>query len=220
MNRHTMSRAGHTLLILCAITLLSSCRSSRISLTDKYIVVVDAGHGGNDQGAAGRRSQEKDINLKVAKRVSKYIEKSARNIVVIQTRPDDKFVTLHNRASMANYFRANLFISIHSNSATGWAQGTETFVHPTAKGSKSELLAKYIESEYEQIGRNSRGVKTANFAVLRETNMPAVLTEIGFISNKKEEKYINSKKGQKALARSICNAFLRYYKSTGRETRH
>lgn len=214
-----MRRAGHALLIFCAFALFCGCRSARISLDNKYVVVVDAGHGGNDQGAAGRRSLEKNINLEVAKRVSKYIEKSARNVVVIQTRPDDKFVTLHNRASMANYFHADLFISIHSNSTEGWAQGTETFVHTTAKGSQSEQLARYIEEEYKQIGRKSRGVKTANFAVLRETNMPAVLTEIGFISNKEEEKYINSKKGQKALARSISNAFWRYYKTNGRKSR-
>ena len=67
--------------------------------------------------------------------------------------------------------------------------------------------------EYVKAGRESRGVKTANFAVLRNTRMPAVLTEIGFISNRSEERFMNSRKGQKRLARSISNAFIRYRRS-------
>lgn len=127
------------------------------------------------------------------------------------TRPDDEFVTLEDRAGMANFFHADLFISIHANSARNWAEGTETFIHNTAKGSRSERMARLIEKEYVQQGkRKSRGVKTANFAVLRLTSMPAVLTEIGFISNKEEEKFIKSRKGQKRLARCICDAFKAY----------
>ena len=130
-----------------------------------------------------------------------------------QTRPDDEFISLNDRAGMANFYRADLFISIHSNSARGWAEGTETFIHPSARGSRSERMARLIEQEYVKAGRESRGVKTANFAVLRNTRMPAVLTEIGFISNRSEERFMNSRKGQKRLARSISNAFIRYRRS-------
>ena len=127
--------------------------------------------------------------------------------------PDDEFISLNDRAGMANFYRADLFISIHSNSAQGWAEGTETFIHPSARGSRSERMARLIEQEYVKAGRESRGVKTANFAVLRNTRMPAVLTEIGFISNRSEERFMNSRKGQKRLARSISNAFIRYRRS-------
>ena len=178
-----------------------------------FVLVVDAGHGGNDQGAAGRRSLEKDINLKVARRVCKRIRKKCKGVEVIQTRPDDEFVTLDDRAGMANFFGADLFISIHSNSARGWAEGTETFIHPSARGSRSERMARLIEQEYVKHGRKSRGVKTANFAVLRGTRMPAVLTELGFISNRREERFMKSRKGQKRLARSISDAFVRYRNS-------
>ena len=136
-----------------------------------------------------------------------------RDVEVIQTRPDDEFISLNDRAGMANFYRADLFISIHSNSARGWAEGTETFIHPSARGSRSERMARLIEQEYVKAGRESRGVKTANFAVLRNTRMPAVLTEIGFISNRSEERFMNSRKGQKRLARSISNAFIRYRRS-------
>lgn len=201
------------LLLLAVLWLATGCRSSRSVGREPFVLVVDAGHGGNDQGAAGRRSLEKDINLKVARRVCKRIRKKCKGVEVIQTRPDDEFVTLDDRAGMANFFGADLFISIHSNSARGWAEGTETFIHPSARGSRSERMARLIEQEYVKHGRKSRGVKTANFAVLRGTRMPAVLTELGFISNRREERFMKSRKGQKRLARSISDAFVRYRNS-------
>ena len=201
------------LLLLAVLWLATGCRSSRSVGREPFVLVVDAGHGGNDQGAAGRRSLEKDINLKVARRVCKRIRKKCKGVEVIQTRPDDEFVTLDDRADMANFFGADLFISIHSNSARGWAEGTETFIHPSARGSRSERMARLIEQEYVRHGRKSRGVKTANFAVLRGTRMPAVLTELGFISNRREERFMKSRKGQKRLARSISDAFVRYRNS-------
>ena len=201
------------LLLLAVLCLAMGCRSSRSVGREPFVLVVDAGHGGNDQGAAGRRSLEKDINLKVARRVCKRIRKKCKGVEVIQTRPDDEFVTLDDRAGMANFFGADLFISIHSNSARGWAEGTETFIHPSARGSRSERMARLIEQEYVKHGRKSRGVKTANFAVLRGTRMPAVLTELGFISNRREERFMKSRKGQKRLARSISDAFVRYRNS-------
>ncbi len=173
--------------------------------------MIDAGHGGNDQGAAGRRSLEKDVNLQIARRVCKLIRKECDGVRIIQTRPNDEFISLDDRAGMANFYNADLFISIHANSARGWAEGTETFIHGSASGGRSEHMARLIEEEYIKAGRRSRGVKTANLSVLRNTRMPAVLTETGFISNREEERFINSRKGQKRLARSICNAFARYY---------
>ena len=128
------------------------------------------------------------------------------------TRTDDEYVSLDDRAGMANFFNADLFMSIHANSARGWAEGTETFIHPSARGSRSERLARLIQIQYTyEAGRKNRGVKTANFAVLRKTRMPSILTEIGFISNKEEENYLKSKKGQKELARCLYNAFQQYY---------
>lgn len=200
-------------LLLIVLLVATGCRSSRSLRGERFVLVVDAGHGGNDQGASGRRSLEKEVNLKVARRVCKLIRKQCRGVEVIQTRPDDEFISLNDRAGMANFYRADLFISIHSNSAQGWAEGTETFIHPSARGSRSERMARLIEQEYVKAGRESRGVKTANFAVLRNTRMPAVLTEIGFISNRSEERFMNSHKGQKRLARSISNAFIRYRRS-------
>lgn len=207
-----------TLLSLCLFTLfISSCRTSRNTGKQPFILVIDAGHGGRDLGASGRQSHEKDLTLQTAKRFHKLVRKKCKNVEVILTRIGDEYVSLDDRAGMANFFNADLFMSIHANSARGWAEGTETFIHPSARGSRSEHLATLIQEQYaNEAGRRNRGVKTANFAVLRKTKMPSILTEIGFISNKEEEKYIKSKKGQKELAKCLYNAFSQYYKDTYR----
>lgn len=207
-----------TLLSLCLFTFfISSCRTSRNTGKQSFILVIDAGHGGRDLGASGRQSHEKDLTLQTAKRFHKLVRKKCKNVEVILTRIGDEYVSLDDRAGMANFFNADLFMSIHANSARGWAEGTETFIHPSARGSRSEHLATLIQEQYaNEAGRRNRGVKTANFAVLRKTRMPSILTEIGFISNKEEEKYIKSKKGQKELAKCLYNAFSQYYKDTYR----
>lgn len=202
-----------TFLTLCLLTLVTtSCRTSRHADKPPFVLVIDAGHGGRDLGASGRKSHEKDLTIQTARRFSKLIRKNCKNVEVIMTRIDDEYVSLDDRAGMANFFNADLFMSIHANSARGWAEGTETFIHPSARGSRSERLARLIQIQYTyEAGRKNRGVKTANFAVLRKTRMPSILTEIGFISNKEEENYLKSKKGQKELARCLYNAFQQYY---------
>lgn len=193
----------------------SACRSTRQLGSGDFVLVIDAGHGGRDQGAAGRKSLEKEINLKTAKSLEKLIKKNYKQVEVIMTRTGDEYITLEDRAGMANFFNADLFISIHSNSARGWAEGTETFIHPAAKGTASERLANLIQFQYTYFAeRENRGVKTGNLAVLRETNMPAVLTELGFISNKEEEKFIKSRRGRKKLAKCLFYAFQQYYAET------
>ena len=187
-----------TFLTLCLLTLVTtSCRTSRHANRPPFVLVIDAGHGGRDLGASGRKSHEKDLTIQTARRFSKLIRKNCKNVEVIMTRTDDEYVSLDDRAGMANFFNADLFISIHANSA---------------RGCRSERLAKLIQIQYTyEAGRKNRGVKTANFAVLRKTRMPSILTEIGFISNKEEENYLKSKKGQKELARCLYNAFQQYY---------
>lgn len=179
--------------------------------TEKFILVIDPGHGGNDLGATGRRSHEKDLTLKIAKRAAKLIRRHTKNTIVILTREKDEYVSLEERAGMANFFHADLFLSIHTNSARTLAQGTESFVHRKRSSSWSKYFATLLQIEYTyNAKRQNRGVKRANFSVLRETNMPAVLTEVGFISHAQEEKYMKSRRGYKKLASCICQAFIQY----------
>ena len=190
--------------------------------------VIDAGHGGHDQGTKGKNITEKEINLKVSQEVVRLIRKHKPGIKVITTRKTDKFVSLAERCRIANNARADLFLSIHVN----WARkknlrGTETFYagnngrskrrNPNA--SKSELLARLLQNNYAASGRPIyRGVRTNRLYVTANTNMPAALTEIAFISNSADAAYITTDKGMKETARMIFNALMEYYTTTQNKT--
>lgn len=211
----TVRQNGRMLVTLCLTVLLATAlpvEARRRNSAPPFVLVIDAGHGGRDLGASGRRSHEKELTLKIAKRLSKRVKSCCKGVEVILTRTDDEYLSLEDRAGMANFFRADLFLSIHVNSAPTKTRGTETFIHRSnPSNSRSEHFARLIERAYtERGGRNSRGVKRANFVVLRETNMPGVLTEVGFISDAQEEKFIQSRRGRNKLAECLLDAFTAY----------
>lgn len=187
----------------------------------KVTWVIDPGHGGRDVGCETRRHQEKDITLAVAKEVGKLVKKNISDVRIVYTRERDKNLTLQQRCDIANARGAELFISIHVNSAPNpYARGTESFyaTNVPLKGTqagKSELLALLLQRQYLTHGREvSRGVKKRELYVCEHTNMPSVLTEIGFITNSVEEAYITSKDGQRELATAICEALMEYREAT------
>jgi N-acetylmuramoyl-L-alanine amidase len=229
--------------------------------TKTFTVVIDAGHGGKDKGALGRSTTEKDINLAVALKVGNLISEHYDDVKVIHTRKTDKFIELDERANIANRNKADLFISIHTNSAAkngAQASGTETFTLGLARTDENLEVAKRensvimlednylqryegfdpnsaesyimfefqqnrhmeqsikfaseIQNDFKRIGRGDRSVKQAGLLVLRKTSMPAVLVELGFISNPTEERYMRSAEGQDKLAKAIYTAFTRYKK--------
>lgn len=222
-------------------------------------IVIDAGHGGHDFGCKGATSaHEKYVTLKVALLLGKKISETFPNVKVIYTRTTDKFIELHERASIANRNSADLFISIHCNASTSRTPyGAETYVlglhksednlsvakrensvialeqnyennydgfDPNAPEShimfvlnasayleQSTLLAQRIQHNYTHVlNRFNRGVKQAGFAVLYRTTMPSVLTEIGFLSNYEEEKFLSSENGQDDISNALFNAFKEY----------
>jgi N-acetylmuramoyl-L-alanine amidase len=230
---------------------------------DKFVVVVDAGHGGHDPGNSWNGFKEKGIALNIALKVGAELEK-VPDIKVIYTRKSDVFVTLAGRAEIANKAEADLFISIHMNGHKSQAQGTETFVlglhrnqdnlevamrenqvifleedyemtydgfNPNSPESyigltlmqeeyldQSILLADLVQKNFTNINKRvNRGVKQAGFLVLRETYMPSVLIEAGFLSNKSEGTYLNSAAGQAAIAESIVRAVKDYKNSMNLE---
>lgn len=186
---------------------------SELHARKKFVLVIDAGHGGDDAGACGLQAREKDITLKIAQRLGKRIRRRCRNVEVILTRYEDEFISLEDRAGMANYFNADLFLSIHVNAAPVRASGTETFIYRGTRSVWSEIIARMIQEEYATQGkRKNRGVKQANFLVLRKTAMPSVLTEVGFISDPGEEQFLLSRKGYKKVTKCIYDAFKIYRK--------
>ncbi|MGB9825727.1 MAG: N-acetylmuramoyl-L-alanine amidase [Desulfofundulus sp.] len=166
-------------------------------------IVIDPGHGGSDPGAVGPNGlKEAHVNLAVALKVAEKLRKAG--VEVKLTRTNDVFIDLQPRCDIANSFGADYFVSIHCNSAgTPEAKGTETYCYKF--GGKGEILAKAIQAELiAATGRANRGVKTANYYVLRRTNMPAVLTELAFISNPEEERLLGSPDYQEKCATAIA----------------
>lgn len=145
-------------------------------------VFIDPGHGGADSGASGNGIREKNIVLDIGKKLQSKLEKYP-DIQVRLSRTTDQYVTLTQRANNANAWNADLFISIHINAGGG--TGFESYIFNGNVSSRTKDAQTMIHEEIiGQIGVVDRGKKTANFAVLRQTNMPAILTEMLFIDAK------------------------------------
>jgi N-acetylmuramoyl-L-alanine amidase len=178
------------------------------SYEDK-LVIIDPGHGGSDPGVVANGINEKDVNLDVALRLNELLKKNG--VKTFMTRYDDSYVGLSERAAIANKLNASLFLSIHHNSFTSQAKGTETYYHNKVSGKKlySETFAEIIqESLLKALNTYDRKVKTANYAVIRETQMPSVLTEIAFISSPEDAKRIKSEEFRQKAAEALCSAIL------------
>lgn len=172
-------------------------------------VVIDAGHGGRDTGAIGISGlQEKECTLYIARKCGEILLQQGLSIK--QTRENDSYIGLSERAKIANESDAKYFVSIHINSAeVSTARGTE--IYALSRGKEDEKLAdEVLNSMVEAIKLPNRGVKFANFAVLRETSMPAILIEVGFISNPIEEELIRKDEFKDKVALSICHGILKY----------
>ena len=224
------------------------------------VIVIDPGHGGRDKGCSGASSIEKNITLELSKKLKQIIKNQLPEIKVILTREKDKFVSLKNRASIANENQADIFISVHCNYLrnANYFRGSETFVlgrdesntnseitaarenssisledsykenyggfDPLSPESyilfsmiqnlhldNSILLASFTEEELvKSTSVKSKGVKQGAFVVLKETNMPSILVETGYLSNRKDETLLTSKKGQNAVVEGLFKGIIAY----------
>lgn len=187
----------------------------------KSLIIIDPGHGGHDvgtQSVSKPRYQEKSLNLVTAKFVESYLIQLGYR--VIMTRKDDTFVSLDKRAQLANKNKPTLFVSIHYNSApSAEAKGVEVFYFQSndnknkQRVAKSKRLAQLIlKNVIAQTKAPSRGVKHGNYAVIRETNMPAVLIEGGFLTNEAELQQLKDPTYLKKLAWGIVKGIEDYLK--------
>lgn len=196
----------------------------------KLKVCFDAGHGGYDSGAVGTyfsgwgermaHVYEKDLTLAVAKYCRRYIEEKSYPIISFMTRTSDTYISLSERCLVANNEEVDLFVSIHHNARE--MQGRfgfeiETYHHEYSVVGKE--LAFIIQDNYISefpISINmpviNRGIKTANFYVLKNTNMPAVLLELGFLSDPEEAEFLRMAGTMKMLARLTVEGLMIYYK--------
>ena len=191
------------------------------------VVYLDAGHGGYDPGASYFGISEKSLNLAIQSRVKAKLE--AEGYQVVTTRTSDTYVDLTDRSRAANASESDIFVSIHINaSGSSAAQGIETYYYqpyaeypsrinatyhanPT-RLSMSDTLANAIQSSLiNATGAQNQGVKRQTFAVLRETTAPAVLLELGFLSNPQEAARLNTSAYQETLANAIVAGIKSYY---------
>lgn len=174
----------------------------------KKLVVLDAGHGAKDSGAVGVTGKyEKNFNLAIVLKAAALLKKE-NNIDVVLTRSDDTFLELKDRAAMANNLKADLFISVHANSSgSSAASGTETYYQREASKALANVMHKYL---VQATGLSDRGVRYGNFHVIRETKMPAVLLEVGYLSNKKDEALLFTDALQNKVAASIVSGIKEY----------
>ena len=173
-------------------------------------VVIDPGHGGKDPGATGvSGTKEKAINMAVALYVEALLRDAGAD--VIMTRNGDYCVYIYDRPEMANALKADVFVSIHANAdPRGQAEGTETYYHTNHPASR--YLAEVIHAQVvNAIGRPDRGVRFANFAVLRETDMPSALLEVLYMSSAQDERLLLDPAVQQRTAEAIVMALEQFF---------
>ena len=266
-NTRLMLRRFYILLIFTLLAGLTADAAQK----RKFVLVIDAGHGGRDAGAVGAVTKEKTLTLKYALAFGEMVERNCPDVSVVYTRKTDRFLELWQRAEIANKQKADLFVSVHINSLPRGhvARGFQTYtlgrgrVSGSSKGfvenlevAKRENAVILLEDNYQQryqgydpnspesdimfefiqddnmersaelarlmqryvcqaTGRKNMGAHQDNLAVLRLTSMPGCLVELGFISTKDEEAFMNSRDATDKYARGMFNAFVEYKKACG-----
>ena len=194
----------------------------------KRSIFLDPGHGGSDSGAVSGGVREKDLTLSVYNKVSSKL--ASLGYTVLTSRNVDKDVDLVDRAEQANKANADMLLSIHFNAGgRGIARGIETYYYqatadrvpkinkenhnnPERLERSRKLANKVQQNLLYQTGANDRGVKRASFTVLRETSIPSILVELGFIDNPEERNKIKTNEYQERLANGIVDGIVEYYK--------
>ena len=195
-----------------AVLLAASSASAQVRT-----IVIDPGHGGQDPGGTGTGLQEKNTVLDVSSRFKQLLDADTADAtgggewVALSTRTGDTFVSLAGRAAFANEQGADRFMSIHSNAfADPGANGTETFAF--AEGGTGAALRNLVQEEMIAAwGLTNRGNKVANFAVLRETAMPAELHELAFITNGPDAAFLASAEQRQIAAEAHLRAIQRHF---------
>ena len=183
---------------------------------NKFFVVIDPGHGGPDPGAIGIGGlRESEVVLDVSKRVKKLL--SEKGVMVKMTRNNEVDLDLPPRVSIANRTDADIFVSIHANASRGKKRdinGLETFYYT---GWRGKLLAKKIQKQILKVspGSPDRGVRQGRYYVIKNTRMPAVLVEIGFLTGRLDARRLEKSINRKRIAYAITKGILEYLSKIG-----
>lgn len=189
----------------------------KITSLNQLTIVIDPGHGGKDPGAvANDGTREKDLNLDVALRLEKHLKALGFN--TIMTRTDDTYVELGGRTDTANKNYADFFMSIHFNAFNTSSKGIETLYYPNSINEDYTISNKNIANIFHTeivntLSRSSRGINARpNLYVLNKTKMPAILAELGFITNPEELALAKTEAYREKASRAIAVSILKYYR--------
>lgn len=171
---------------------------------DKKLIIIDAGHGGNDMGANRNGIYEKNIVLNIGKEIQKFNQVQDKYEVIL-TRDNDTYSQLAERTDLINKLNPEMVISLHVNNSAkpeSEQQGQEIYTQNTESSKK---LAEKISKKFDV-----QKIEEKNLHILRESKAPAVLVELGFINNTKEREYMTSENGQKEIAQKFLEVFNEY----------
>lgn len=186
------------------------------------LIVIDAGHGGEDMGTkslSGPKYEEKSLTLSTSLFLKTYLQQMGYQVKM--TRANDRFIPLDQRALFANECKCSLFISLHYNSAPSKeADGIEIYYYKSPedknRSDRSRLLAEAVlKRMLSNTSAHSRGIKHGNFAVIRETKMPAILIEGGFMTNAEEMEKIKDPSYLKRLSWGVAQGIDDFLKTAG-----
>ena len=187
-------------------------KKNKTEISNLFKVVIDAGHGGSDVGATRNNVYEKDITLKIAKMVEKNLNK--KKVKTYMVRDKDKTVSLAERSDFSNNIKPDVFVSIHVNSSTNdTSYGIETHWYKEDSKKYAQYVHKEMAKKVKSWNTTDRGLFNSKFYVINHTDAPAILCEIGFISNKKEREEITKTKRQEEIAEAISNGIYNFLKA-------
>ncbi|MCQ6265146.1 N-acetylmuramoyl-L-alanine amidase [Fictibacillus sp. WQ 8-8] len=179
-------------------------------------IFIDPGHGGDDAGAVGDGLQEKNITLQIATRIKNILLVEYNNVEVKMSRTSDEFVSLNERTDAANNWDADYLLSIHINAGGG--TGFESYIYPGTSAPTTAYRTNIHDAVIDLVDFTDRGKKTADFHMLRESNMPAVLTENGFIDTSADAAKLRSSSFISSIARAHVNGIVKSFKLTKKAT--
>lgn len=191
-----------------------SIASLRANIRKDAKIMIDAGHGGYDAGAIYGGVQEKSLTLQMAKQIELALEK--QNYKVVQTREEDVFVGLEERVNMTRNSKPDLFISVHCNALESSSQisGIETYYFTPQSLELAQIIHKKL---VKSTGLNDRNVRKARFVVIRETSIPSILVETGYLSNPGERDKLSDPDHQKKVADAIVKGVNEYINNLSEE---
>lgn len=177
----------------------------------KKVVVIDAGHGGSDPGAVRENVEEKVLTIKISDLIAERLKD--QGALVYMTRCDDTFVSLNDRVEYSNKIKPDIFVSVHINaSEKSDINGIETHYY---KDDSIDFAKDIHKAMVSKIDANNRGVLKSRFYVIKNTDAPSVLLELGFISNEEERNLLLTNQRQEDLADAVTEGIINYLNKTG-----